>query len=131
MNELDRQAKPLRAALLVHHERRVGRNDVFGAGAMVVVHLVVTHPRGNRLLEDREGPTESAALVWPVRFHELNAFHLGQEIYRFGEKRLVDLRHLGLAQSTKRCAPVMKPDLMPELGPGKWLHLDHIVQEFD
>ena len=81
VNELDRQAQPLGATLLVHHAGHVGGDDVLGAGAMVVVDLVVAHPGRHRLLEYRERSAEAAAFVGPFRRDELDPLHLGQQVH--------------------------------------------------
>src|SRR5215469_18282718 len=72
VNELDRHADALGAALLMHHARAVGRHDVFGAGAGVIADLVVAHLRGDGFLEDREGAAEAATFVRPQRGDELD-----------------------------------------------------------
>ena len=108
VDELDRQAQPLGAPLLMHEAGHVAGDDVLRAGLLVVGHLVVAHLRRHRFLEHRERAAESAALVGTLRRHEPDALHPGQQVERLREERLVDLGHLGgsaaPATTRSRCA---------------------------
>ena len=68
------------AALLVHQAGHVGRHDVLGPGAVMVVDLVVAHLGRDRLLEHRKSAAEATAFIRSARRHELDASHLAQEI---------------------------------------------------
>ena len=89
MDELDRHADALGAALLVHQARGVGRDDVFGAGLRVVADLVVAHLGRDDLLEHRERAAEAAAFVRPRRRDELDPLDLREQIHRLRKERLV------------------------------------------
>ena len=131
MDELERQSEPFRAALLMHQARHVAGHDVFRAGLLVIVHLVVSHLRGDGLLEHRECPAESAALVGPLRRDEPDAFHLGKQVERLREERPSISDIFAVPQGTQRRASVVQPHGMRELGPRKFAHLEHVVHEFD
>ena len=79
MDELDVEAEAFGATLLVHEAGHVGGNEIFGAGAVMVLDLVVAHFSRNRLLEHRKRAAEAAAFIGSARGRELDASHLTQE----------------------------------------------------
>src|SRR4030095_12237580 len=117
MDELDREAEPLRTSFLMHDAGHVGGNDVLRAGFLMIVHLVGATVGRHRLFESQKRSAEPAALVGPLRRDEPNAFHLAQQVERLREEWLLDLGHLGGAQRAQRRAAVVQADRMWKLGP--------------
>src|SRR5580704_13863097 len=131
MDEADVEAETFGAALLVHEAGHVGGNDVLGPGAVMVLDLVVAHSSRDWLLEHGKRATEAAAFIRAAWGDELDASHLTQEIERFGEERLVNLRSFGGAQAAQRCASVVQPDLVRKFRPREFVDLHQIVQKLD
>src|SRR3974377_565786 len=119
MDEADVKAEAVGAALLVHKAGHVGRNDVFGAGPMMVLNLFVAHFRRDWLFEHRKRAAKATAFIRPARRHELDTSHLAQKIERLGKELLVDLGSLRGTQLTQRRAGVVQPDLVRKFGPGE------------
>ena len=119
VDELDRHADALGAALLMHQARAVGRDDVFGAGLRVVADLVVAHLGRHDLLEHREGAAEAAAFVRSRRRDELDPLDLREQIHGLGEERLVQLGRARVLQSAQGAAAVVQPDPVRKPRPGK------------
>ena len=90
MDEPDVQAEPFGATFLMHQTRHVGGNDILGAGSMVILNFVVTHFRGDRLLEHRKRAAEATAFIRSTRLDKLDAAHFAQQVERFWRKRLID-----------------------------------------
>src|SRR5467141_1407081 len=131
VNELHWNADALGAASLMHQTRAVGRDDVFGAGLRMVADLVVAHLGGNDLLEHREGAAEAAAFVRAGRPNELYPVNFGKQVDGLGEEWFVELGRTGMLEPTERAATVVQADPMRKSGPGKSVHLQDVVQEFD
>lgn len=129
MDEAQRQADALGAALLVHHAGGVGRDDVLGAGLGVVPDLVVAHLRRHTGLEHTEGPAEVTAFIPPGRLDKLDALDLFQELERLRIEGLVGLGRLSQTEAAQRIAVVVNTDLVRELRPGKRVDLEDVVQE--
>ena len=72
---MNRSGRPLapREPLEVHEAGDVGAGHDLRAGAGVVGDPVLPHEHGDRLLRDREGAAEAAALVGARERHELDA----------------------------------------------------------
>src|SRR5713226_8889897 len=131
MNELDGYADALGAALLMHQTGSVSRDDVLGAGAGVIAHLVIAHLGGYDFLEDGERAAETAALVGTRRGDELDPLDLRQQIHWLGKKRLVQLGCARMSEAAQRTAAVVQPDAMRKSRPGKGVNLQDVVQELD
>jgi hypothetical protein len=97
----------------------------------MICNFVVAHLGRHRLLEDRECAAETAAFIRPARRHELDPSHLAQQIDRFREERLVDLRCLGGTQLAQSAAGIVQTDLVRKLRPGKGIDLEHVMQELN
>ena len=117
MDELDWDADPLGAALLVHQTGGVGRHDVLGAGASMIANLVIAHLRGDDFLEDRESAAEAAALVGSGRRDELDSFDFRQKIQRLRKERLAQFRGCRVFELPQRATAVVQSDAMRKLAP--------------
>ena len=65
-----------RDPLLVHQARHVGRYDVFGSVAKMIVSLLQSHPRGDGFVGNAEGSAETAAVIRPINMYKHQALHL-------------------------------------------------------
>ena len=90
MDEPDVQAEPLGAAFLMHQAGHVSRDNVLGAGTMVILNFVVAHFCRDRFLKHRKRSAEATAFIWSARIDKLDAAHFAQHIERFREEWLID-----------------------------------------
>ncbi len=131
MDELDWDADPLGAALLVHQTGGIGRHDVLGAGASMITDLVIPHLRGDDFLEDRESAAEAAAFIGPQRRDELDSFDFGQKIQRLRKERPAQFRGRRVSELPQCATAVVQSDPVRKLGPWKRIRLLDVMQEFD
>ncbi|CAM2160010.1 hypothetical protein PT2222_60424 [Paraburkholderia tropica] len=131
MNELEAETETIRAAFLVHQARRIGRDDIFGAVALMVADLVATHARGDGFFGNAESAAETAAFIGTIGFDELDACDVVQQRERFRKEGFVDFRHAGGPQRAQRATTIVQPDLVRKRRPRKFAHLQDVVNEFD
>jgi hypothetical protein len=62
----------------MHQTGHIGRDDVLGAGSMVILDFIVTHFCGDRLLEHRKRAAEATAFIRSTRLDKLDAAHFAQ-----------------------------------------------------
>ena len=94
----------------MHEAGHVGARHDLGPGARVVGDPVLPHEAGDRLLRDREGAAEPAALVGARERHELDALERAEEPRHLRRARQEQLARRAEAELAQAVAALVEAD---------------------
>ena len=132
VDELSRQPEPLGAALLVHQAGHVRRDDVLGAGIVVVVRPCRSPSWPRPAPRRPKTCRRSRSIRRAARRHEVDALHLAAAD-RAASRRTVRRSPMLLpcAAARSEAQPLCRPTLCGNSAQGKACDLQHVVQELD
>ena len=130
--KLDFGTEAAGASLKMHQARHVGRDDVLGLRCLHESQLVVAHPGRYGFFGGGECPAEAAAFVVTKKVDQLDSFNSLEKGLRLVEGRVMySLAHGRHVEAADRRATVVESYFVREFGPGKFVYLQHVVEELD